>query len=191
MILYGSQTSPFVRRLRLLLPESAYEFRKTDIFNPNERQQLLKISPLLKIPILQIEEQTIWDSRVIFTELCRRGFHRSLSLSDENLLTAMSDLSDSLVQKLLANRSKVEFPQNTPIEVSHRERIENTLTYLVKRLESGDFAQWDFLSMCLYAIVDWTDFRSLANLTTYSQLLQFRDQHRGQPRVALTDPRLN
>jgi glutathione S-transferase len=189
MILYGSQTSPFVRRLRLLLPEESYEFRKVDIFNPAERKELLKLSPLLKIPILVIDKQPIWDSRIIFNELVRRNFHRSLSLTEENLLTAMNDLSDSLIQTLLAKRSNISFPQDSPLAVSHFERIQNTLGYLHEQMELGHFKEWNFLSMALYTIVDWIDFRQLTKLDEFPLLIQFRDQNNHQTRVSLSDPR--
>lgn len=189
MILYGSQTSPFVRRLRLLLPEATYEFKKVDIFNTHQRAELLKISPLLKIPILIIDEQTLWDSRVIFNELCRRQFHRPLNLNEENLITAMSDLSDSLVQTLLAQRSNISFPPDSPLDVSHRERIVNTLGFLNEQVQAGQFATWNFPSMCLFTLIDWIDFRQLAPLAPFPLLVQFRDQNRHQPRVESTDPR--
>jgi len=79
MVLYGSQTSPFVRRLRLLLPEDSYEFRSVDIFNSAERQKLKELSPLLKIPILEFDKQILWDSRVIFNFLCQKGYHTPLT----------------------------------------------------------------------------------------------------------------
>lgn len=191
MVLYGSQTSPFVRRIRLLLPEDSYHFKKVDIFNPAERKELFNLSPILKIPILVIEHQPIWDSRIIFNELCRRGYHRSLTIEEENLLTAISDLSDSLIQTLLAQRSNVIFAKGTPIETSHSERITNTLTYLNEQLYTRSFNEWSFLSMSLFTLIDWIDFRALANLTRYGMLKQFHEANLHQPRVALTDPRAN
>ena len=190
MVLYGSQTSPFVRRLRLLLPKDTYRFQTVDIFSPEEREKFVKLSPLLKIPVLDIESKILWDSRVIFRELCLKGFHRSLNAMEENILTAISDLSDSLVQTLLAKRSNVIFPKDSPLEISHRERIENTLPYLQNQLEGGYFKEWNFLSMCLYSLIDWIEFRQLANLSPYPLLVHWKAQNQHQPRISETDPRL-
>lgn len=190
MILYGSQTSPFVRRLRLLLPPDAYEFKRVDIFSREEREQLLKLSPLLKIPMLNLDDETIWDSRVIFNELCKRKYHPVLTLKEENLLTAISDLSDSLVQKLLASRSQLIFPRSTPLEISHRERTQNTLAFLDLQCSKGSFEKWNFVSMCLYCLVDWILFRSLADLASYTHLLSFKEKNQNQAQVELTDPRI-
>lgn len=190
MILYGSQTSPFVRRLRLLLPEDHYEFRNVDIFNPVERQKLKELSPLLKIPILEFDKQILWDSRVIFNFLCQKGYHGPLTLNEENHLTAISDVSDSFVQKLLGLRSQLTLPVGTPIEISHRERIENTLNYLESQTQSGAFQTWNFVSISLYCLVDWIQFRDLANLTSFASLRAFTELHKTQPRISQTDPRL-
>lgn len=189
MILYGSQTSPFARRIRLLLNENDYEFRKVDIFNTEERKKLLTLSPLLKIPILDIEGKIIWDSRVIFNVLCKMGHHSSLSIEEENILTAINDVSDSLVQKLLASRSQLSFPPGTPLAVSHSDRITNTLNYLEQKIEENYFNQWNFLSMSLFTLIDWILFRNLTDLSTYPKLLNFRESQQNQPRIQLTDPR--
>lgn len=189
MILYGSQTSPFVRRIRLLLDENLYQFKKLDIFKPEERKQLLQLSPILKIPVLEIDGQIIWDSRVMFNELVRRGYHANLTLHEENLLTAINDISDSLIQILLAKRSHIEFPKGSHLDISHGERIHNVLAYLEKQLDAGDFSKWNFPSMCLYILIDWILFRELTPLNSFPKLLQFHKANGTQPRVALSDPR--
>jgi glutathione S-transferase len=188
--LYGSQTSPFVRRLRLLLDPKEYVFVPIDIFAQDARAKFLKISPLLKLPVLEIGGQAIWDSRVIFNQLCARGYHRPLTLGEENFLTAISDVSDSLVQTLLAKRSGVTFPVGTPLEISHRERIENTFGYLDQAAGEGAFAQWNFLGMSLYALLDWVEFRNLAPLDSYRHLKSCLEKNRDRPRIPESDPRL-
>lgn len=161
-----------------------------DIFNREEREQLLKLSPLLKIPMLSLDGEIIWDSRVIFNELCKRKYHSPLTLQEENLLTAISDLSDSLVQKLLATRSQLTLPTGTPIEISHKERIQNTLTFLDSQCSNGHFENWNFVAMCLYCLVDWVLFRNLADLTPYSHLLAFKEKNQNQAQVEITNPRI-
>ncbi len=191
MILYGSQTSPFVRRLRLLLPQEQYDFRQIDIFATSSREKLKQLSPLLKLPILQIGETAVWDSRVIFNELVRQGYHAPLSLGEENLLTAISDCSDSLIQILMAQRSKIIFSPGSPLYTSHFERVANTMEFLDSQVRDGQFSKWNFLAMSLYAMVDWIDFRSLVSLAEYSALLEFRNRNKNEARIGITDPRMS
>ena len=49
MKLYGSQTSPYVRRIRLLLADTAYDFIKLDIFSAADRDTLAALNPNQKI----------------------------------------------------------------------------------------------------------------------------------------------
>jgi glutathione S-transferase len=50
--------------------------------------------------------------------------------------------------------------------------------------------EWNYLAMCLFTLIDWAQFRSLADLSTYSSLQEFFARHQGATRVKITDPRL-
>ncbi|MDX1392334.1 MAG: glutathione S-transferase family protein, partial [Rheinheimera sp.] len=69
MKLYGSQTSPYVRRIRLLLAQAPHEFINLNIFADADRQTLASINPTLRIPMLEDDEKIIFDSGVIYRYL--------------------------------------------------------------------------------------------------------------------------
>ena len=48
--LFGSQTSPFVRRLRLLMHSLPLEFKEMNIFETQDAVLLNKINPLNQVP---------------------------------------------------------------------------------------------------------------------------------------------
>ena len=77
-IIIGSTTSPYVRRLRAYLHGLDCEFKSMMVFDPKDRQELLKISPILKIPVLKIEqgndESYLYESRVIFNYINKNHF---------------------------------------------------------------------------------------------------------------------
>ncbi len=189
--LYGSVTSPFVRRLRLLLGPQTYEFIPVNIFDSAERAEFVKKSPLLKIPVLEMGSQIIWDSRVIYRELTRKGICPELTLEEENLMTAVSDLSDTLVQKFLSKRSNLEWPAGSPIEVSHNERIQNTLKFLNAEILKPNpiLSKWNFVTMSLYACMDWIVFRDIVPLDSYPGLEKFLATNENQKNVTMSDPR--
>ena len=64
MKLIGSTTSPYVRRIRLLLSDEPYEFINLDIYGEG-RDELRRTNPTLKIPVLIDGDQELYDSRVI------------------------------------------------------------------------------------------------------------------------------
>ena len=70
-----------------------------------------------------------------------------------------------------------------------RERIATVLTALNKQCLDGDFAQWQYPSICLYCLLDWAIYRGLADLSEYSALTNFWQQHSQRVDVKDTDPR--
>ena len=186
--LYGSLTSPFVRRLRLLMDSGTYDFVNLDIYGP-DRARLREISPVLKIPVLEDGETRIFDSRVIQRYLADKGHVEKLPWSQENTLTVIDGVSDSLVNILLLKRSGVVLDPTSVLGKSHSERVKDSLALLESQVQGAHFAHWDFLSQSLYALLDWCLFRDLADLSAYPQLLRFVSTHKNQVRVQETDPR--
>jgi glutathione S-transferase len=189
MKLYGSTTSPFVRRVRLFLGPRNYEFVSIQVFDPATRSSFKEISPLLKIPVLQDGTQVVYDSRVIFNYLARASAQPPLNWDQENLLTVMDEMAQSLLTVLLARRSEIILSADTPLGLSHTERISHTLEFLESQVDQGRFADWNFVSQTLYCYADWIVFRDLAPMRAESSLRSFLDVHRERPFVADTDPR--
>ncbi|MGK0373445.1 MAG: glutathione S-transferase, partial [Glaciecola sp.] len=53
MQLFGSTTSPYVRRLRLYMQDLPHDFVLVDIFNSRDRAEIQSDNPTLKIPMLK------------------------------------------------------------------------------------------------------------------------------------------
>jgi glutathione S-transferase len=70
--LYGSTTSPYVRRIRMLLANVEHDFISMQIFAGDDRAHLMSKNPTLKIPMLEDGEDIIFDSRVIFRYLTEK-----------------------------------------------------------------------------------------------------------------------
>lgn len=188
MRLLGSTTSPFVRRTRLLLADRDYEFVNLDIYG-DDRDRLRERNPALKIPVLEDDDQTIFDSRVIFRYLTRKFEMAPLGWDQENLLTLIDAAADSFVSLLLCQRSGLDINADRLFFNLQRERVAVTLHELALRVEQGGFREWHYPSICLYCLVDWVDFRQLADFKGLEALLDFRDRNRDRPAVSLTDPR--
>ena len=77
--LYGSTTSPFVRRLRLWLANVEHEFINMQIFSGPDRELLASMNPTLKIPMIEDDGKVIYDSRVIFRYLSDKFSEKALS----------------------------------------------------------------------------------------------------------------
>ncbi|WP_397471379.1 glutathione S-transferase family protein [Rheinheimera sp.] len=190
MKLYGSQTSPYVRRIRLLLASTPHEFVNLNIFAGADRETLAAINPALRIPMLQDGDRTIFDSAVIYRYLAAKLGLAALSWYQENQLTVINAVNDSLVMLLQCNRSGFNTNDDKLFFNLQRERVATSLFVLEQQAANGEFANWDYVAMALYSLVDWTLFRELMELDDYPALLAFTNSNRQQAMINETDPRL-
>lgn len=175
-ILYGSQTSPFVRRIRILMEGLDYQFKEMNIFG-EDAEELNKINPINQIPVLVDAETTIWDSRQIFNYL--NAFHRfqNMDWDDENRLTAIDGAMNSAVSLLLMQRSGIN--TNEPIMFAQRqkERIESILEYLNPYIKNEAMNDWNFHAISLYCFLDWGQFRNLIDLSNKPDCLALLEKY--------------
>ncbi|MBQ0831636.1 glutathione S-transferase N-terminal domain-containing protein [Marinobacter sp.] len=189
MKLIGSTTSPYVRRIRILLDEEPYEFVNLDIYG-EDRDEIRRNNPALKIPVLESDGQEIYDSRIISRYISSKQGRDPLTWDQQNQLTLIDGANDSAVILLLAKRSGLDV--DTPGVLFfdlQRERIMTTMRTLAAQVEDGQFEEWNYPAVCLYCLVDWLDFRNLVDFSGIESLIAFRDSRQDTPWVAETDPR--
>lgn len=190
MKLYGSQTSPYVRRIRMLLADVAHDFVNMNIFAGNDRELLAAKNPTLRIPMLEDNDQMIFDSGVIYRYLTAKLNLKPLSWYQENQLSVINAVNDSLVMLLQCTRSGMDTSEDKLFFNLQRERVATSLYVLELQAENGEFANWDYPAMALFCLVDWTLFRELIELDDYPALLKFVKDNASQAGVSASDPRL-
>ena len=79
MKLYGSTTSPFVRRIRIVLASIDHEFLNLQIFSGADRELLASRNPTLKVPCLEDGSEIIFDSRIIYNYLADKYQYEPLT----------------------------------------------------------------------------------------------------------------
>ncbi|MDD0851855.1 glutathione S-transferase family protein [Halobacteriovorax sp. GB3] len=190
MKIYGSTTSPYVRRLRLLLEGQSYQFHKVNLMDEKDRKLLADLGPIKKVPILEDGETVLYESRVIFNYLQQKLAITKNESEKENTLSIIDALSDSLVIILQLKWSDVPFDESKLIFKLQKERIIQSLEVLEEMVSLGKFSAWDYQAMCLYCLIDWILFREVWNLTEYESLQKFHATHREKEVCQMTDPRL-
>lgn len=192
MKLIGSGTSPYVRRIRLLLADAGqgYEFSDLNIYGA-DREALKQNNPALKIPVLIDEGRTIYDSRVIFRYLQDKLGLPALSWEQENLLTLVDAVNDSWVTLLLAQRSGLDVTADKTFFNLQHERVATTLSVLNDQVGSGAFSAWRYPAICLYCLLDWGRFRDLIDMEQYPWLKDWFDSRTEQEPIGVdySDPR--
>lgn len=192
MKLIGSTTSPFVRRIRLYLLQlniTDVDLVNLDIFASEDRQILTDNNPAQKVPALVDGELSIYDSRVIFRYLSQKYQQSALTWPQENLLTLIDAASDSLVSLLLLKRSGLDINEDKFFFNLQHDRIEQVFSTLAKAVHDGDFEHWGYPAICLYCLLDWTEFRQIYNFSSFADLVEFQRASANYEGIVKTDPR--
>ncbi len=190
LTLYGSTTSPYVRRIRIILHSIAHSFVNLQIFSGPDRETLRNRNPALKVPMLVDGEQNVFDSRVIHRYLSQRFSWPALSWDDENQLTLIDAVNDSMVQMFLLSKTDVDTSVDKLYFTLQRERISTSLDALEALSKQGAFTQWHYPSICLFSMLDWGMFRELLSLDAYPGLTEVHQRFCQREDVKITDPRL-
>ncbi|WP_417578810.1 glutathione S-transferase family protein [Nitrincola sp.] len=189
MKLYGSTTSPYVRRLRVWLEDVPHEFVNIDIYSPEGRVTLKQINPALKVPMLVDDWQAVFDSRVIYNYLNHKLGKEVTTIDDENAITLINAANDSYIELFQLSRSGIDIEQDALFFNLQHERIASTLSVLNEQAKLGAFEYWHFPAICLYCLVDWLMFRGLNDFSAYPDLQAFHQRHAAREILQDTDPR--
>lgn len=188
-IVYGTTTSPFVRRIRLLLGEIPHELKEMNLHDEQEYIELNKINPLNQIPILKDGEKVIWDSRQIFNYLNSIHKFQEMSLDDENNLTVIDGMMSAGVTLMQLRRSGLAADSDFQLNFRSRARMESSLNYLKKFLASEKSSQWNFHTISLISFLEWAIFRDILSIKDYPECCSFLAQHSSNKLVQQTKPR--
>lgn len=187
--LVGSHTSPYVRKIRLLLHGTQYDLKEVNYMEKEGNDYLKSINPVNKLPVFIDGEKIIFDSRVIFNYLTKKNHWKELTIEEENILTAIDGAMDSSIGLFQLRRGGLDLNvPNTYIE-RQKDRVPLILNYLtpwVKTLDEKNPAHWNFLTMSLYSYLYWVEFRELYNVSNHPDLKIFLDKFKNAPGVQET-----
>ena len=180
--LIGSTTSPYVRKIRLCLHDKiAYEFKTINYLEVHDANYLKSINPINKIPILIDQKQTIYDSRVIYNYLSKKYSWTTLSIEEENILSAIDAGLDTSINLFSLKRGGLDLAQPNTYITRQQDRIPLILQFLSPWARKNK--EWNFLAMSLYSYLDWGSFRGLLDLTDYPDMENFLTHFQNAPGV--------
>lgn len=190
--LIGSFTSPYVRKLRLLLFSlGTYQFKSINYLEQKDSEYLKLINPINQIPIFLDGETKIFDSRVIYNYLAKKHHLKPFTIEEENILSAIDAALDTSINLFSLRRGGLDLnAPNAYIERQH-ERVPLILDYLTSWVRSLDYKNpdhWNFLTMSLYSYLHWGEFREILNLAQYPEHKFFLEQFKNASGVLETTP---
>lgn len=199
MTVYGSVTSPFVRRLRFVLHELGIEFALVDSLTDAGQSAMRTKNPIWKVPCVEIDGQILWDSHTIIEYLSDKNKGNPKLLREpqgaerwreKNLVSAADACVESAINVFYLRKDGVKVDEVAYL-VKQRARVGSILTWLKTQLKENYFTaekKIGLSELTLYCILDWLRFREMYPVLEDAELKAFMDFHAGHPGLAATKP---
>jgi glutathione S-transferase len=189
MKLFGTTTSPFVRRVRVVAAEVGEPVERIDTAPDAGQQALREVSPIRKVPVAVVDGRTLFDSRVIIDWLVTtRGWGGITPPRDpwreQNQLNAIDAAVDAVIQLFYLRRDGVAVA-GSPYETRQLDRADAIFGWLAGQLSTESFG---LPELALISALDWMDFRKSYPTERASKLDAVRRAWAERPSLVATRP---
>jgi glutathione S-transferase len=194
MKLYGTTTSPFVRRVRVVATEVGRTFNLVNTAHDDGQAALRAVSPIWKVPVADLDGRLLFDSRAIIDWLTT--FHGWGGMKapcdrwlDANLINAIDGALESAVQVFYLKREGVDLDA-LPFGQHQRDRIASIFEWVGAQLGRHGFGDGLGLpELSLLCTLDWMEFRSVYPLDRIpGPIGMLRALHRDRSSLVATPP---
>jgi glutathione S-transferase len=195
MKLFGTTTSPFVRRVRVAAAEVGEPIELIDTAPADGQAALRAVSPIAKVPVAELGGRIVFDSRAIIDWLVtHRGWGNLEPPRDRwreaNLVNAIDGALDSVIQVFYLKRDGMAV-DDMAFATRQRERAGTIFEWLATELapdRRGFSRGLDLATLSLVCALDWMDFRSSYPTERHPSLSGVRTAWREHPSLAATRP---
>lgn len=196
--LFGSVTSPFVRRARMVALEAGVALDLVDTATEAGQERLRKASPVWKVPAAIVDGVVIWDSASIVDVLVARASKEVLRpLPDAALARAVEMNFVHAIDEATLSSIRLFYLAKDGLEATgtflekERDRVHNILTYLdgaIHGTSCTDAQGFGRAELALLTGLDWLRFRNRITLDDYPRLEAFHAAHATRPSFVATAP---
>lgn len=213
--LFGHDTSPYVRRIRVLLAELGLAFERDSRSWTVADADVLRLNPMLRVPALSADRadgtpQLLLDSKIIAAFLYEQQratgqplpsaalpvaptmFDAASRWDDENLLSMIDAATDSTINLFVLELDGITRDKSAYLQ-RQQSRTESCLRYLDDKLAGrATFheGRWSYLDIALTCTLDWMIFRDRYPVGAHPNLVRFLAEHAARPSLSSTHPRL-
>jgi glutathione S-transferase len=201
MKLYGTTTSPYTRRVRVVATELGVPFEWVSTATAEGEAELRRHTPLWKVPTAIFTEggteRTLWDSHVIIDYLISRqglGPFRPATGGEQwherNLINAIDGALDAAINVFYLERDGVSATAASYLG-KQTQRTAATLGWVESQLRGTTFFEdkrFSLADLALITTLDWLDFRKRYPISQHPKLVEFQRAHAERPSLRQTYP---
>lgn len=188
MKLLGSVTSPYVRKVRLILNEfnHEYEFENIQTLSPEGAAKLETYGSIIRVPILLTEDKNIFDSSIIAEFLLEKNDIK-LTIEDKLKLRLIDELCDSGV--ILFQNKIWDIDEQWTNKLS--KKMHNRYCLILDELEQTTEQLTTLQKDWLFCVIDWLLMRGIFEFgDKYKNLEDFYNNNRKLKKFLDTEPRV-
>jgi glutathione S-transferase len=207
--IYGTTTSPFVRRLRVVAAELGVDVERIDTATDAGQAALREVSPIRKVPVAIVdlpsalpfgsaarsgeagpcERRTLFDSRAIIELLTSKHGWGGLAAPRDrwqelNLVNAIDAALDSVIQLFYLRRDGVVV-DGTPYAHRQLDRADAIFGWIGPQLRTDALGLPEISAI---AALDWMDFRGSYDTKRAASCDAARAAWREHPSLVATRP---
>lgn len=196
MKLFGTTTSPFVRRVRIVAAEVGEPVELVDTATEEGQAALLAVSPIGKVPVASVDGRLVYDSHVIIDWLLTtRGWHELQPPRDtwrtHNLVNAIDSALGAIIEVFYLRRDGIAI-EGTGYLQRRLDRTDRVFSWLAGELAAGGKSFEGGLGLpeiALITTLDWMDFRKSFPTERAASIESVRAAWRERPSLVATMPK--
>jgi glutathione S-transferase len=194
--LFGTVTSPYVRRVRIVAHELGLACELVDTVGDAGQAAMRALNPVWKVPTAELDGQPVFDSRVINHALLRRHGPGPLAPVDhddvetQNLVTVIDGTLDALINAFYLSKDGVEPEAASYIQKQHQ-RAEAAMQWIAERVDEVWLTpanQFGLAEIALCTTVEWMRFRQTYPVERHASIVRLVDHHASRPSLVQTRP---
>lgn len=197
MRLFGTFTSPFVRRVRVVARELGLDLELIDTKTPDGEAAWQRVTPLRKVPVLERAGAVVLDSHAIVDLLMAehgpgplRAWRPEQRVAEGNAIHAVDGALEAAIRLFYFRRDGVD-PGQIPYMRLERERVDRTLAWLDGQVRGPWCTAEPGFGLAELAVVtalEWMRVRGGVDLAAHTNLLALAAAHAERPSLAATRP---
>jgi len=195
LTLYGSLTSPYVRRIRFLALEWDIPFELFDTSTESGQSVLRSKSATWKVPYIEDGANRIWDSYVIIDYIAHKsgksyGIPWDNKWEEANTTNAIDTALESAVNFFYLTKDYPDSAKGGYV-LKQRTRVTHLLNYLESQLQGSSFGKGNAFGLpelYLYTTLDWMQYRNIIDLQDFPKFPPFLKEHASRKNIEATKP---
>ena len=197
--LFGTETSPYVRRVRILAHELELACDLVDTSTDAGQAELRSRTPIWKVPTAELDGVQVHDARIISNLIAARHGGETIAaigiedIDAHNVVTVIDGALDALINCFYLAKDGVD-SESASYLAKHQQRAASAMSWIEGRAEAGELGTLgdgdaiDLVDIALGTTLAWMGFRHAYDVDQHPALARALERYAKRASFAATQP---